>query len=624
MSEALLIDRLDGRRLDPATLTTLVPARYRLASGLTVNGHTRLAAGEVLLDDGSGRWCAGAQTLTLSHPLPADTGDYSLALDALAAIDAQTDLAGNRLPGPLLPAELGRHDEESRLETVLEAVFARGHLETIAVRPRLGMRYDTALLPVERAHRLEGSFQRHLAAHSECWASRTLSGIVPKRVLARISEDEADRYEHRVYARLLERLEHTLLIRLKRLLALRRNLARGLEFERSDEVDYRLRADICRVWGESHTGVDGNALRTANDTRIERLQHWLRRLRRLRSGDLYHAVPRTAQIGLTLKPTNLLQHDPHYRALRQLWDAWLTASTGERERPVQILQRRRDDQARHERYVGLLLLRAVKNLNFELTMTDATRGTAQRSGGGETLSLELSNHDWHVTCDGQRLVLVPAVVAVDDAAVHDWVTPAASGSALRVPCVLQAAETLQVGDPCTRLTPGAAPLPLSPLDLYAEEAMTALLAGWLWQQRIAGYGERFMRLPAAVRGAWPEDISSSGAMLGRYPNDVARNRLLEAIDRHASVELRERIKRRLRQLAALSRCPECTKRASVFTPEAHGFYARCDCGCVWLLRDGCFELRWVDRPEAGFAQLGRRRLSVPAPPPPAARGRTSG
>ena len=55
MSEALLIDRLDGRRLDPATLTTLVPARYRLASGLTVNGHTRLAAGEVLLDDGSGR-----------------------------------------------------------------------------------------------------------------------------------------------------------------------------------------------------------------------------------------------------------------------------------------------------------------------------------------------------------------------------------------------------------------------------------------------------------------------------------------------------------------------------------------------------------------------------------------
>lgn len=604
---SVLIDRLGGGPPDPAK--PLLPARCRLTADLVVNGHTRLGAGEVLLEDGSGQWRFDppASARACGHT-PRDA-ELALALEAVATIDRKTDAAAGHLPSPLLPAEVVCLRDADELEIALDEVFARGHLETIDRHPRLTMRYDTTLLPIERAKRLDAGFQRHLAAHSECWASRTLSGIVPKRVLARISEDEADRYEHRVYARLLDRLERTLGLRLARLRALDRSLAQGLDFEGSECVDYRLLHDICSVWGEAQDGIDCGEQRRSNAGRIEHLERRLQRLRRLRSGALYAAIARSAEVGLSLKPTNLLQHDPHYRALQRLWNAWLEASSAERERPRQVLERRCAEQAAYERYVGLLLRRGLRAFGFELEASDELRLTARHDDWQETVTVRCHQHDWQLECAGRQLVLVPAAIALDADAHPQWRTCVQPDGTLRVPCVLRTPSQDRDG-PDARLAAGAAALTLSPLEIYAEETVITLLAGWLWQARVAGYGEVFGRLPQAVCAAWPEPIADDRAVLTRVPDAAARSRLEAALATHANAKLRERINARLRQLQALDACPDCRKPARRFSPQDGGFHARCDCGCVWQLRDGRFALMRADPSQAGFARLGRRRLDV--------------
>ena len=75
----------------------------------------------------------------------------------------------------------------------------------------MDLRYEETVTEVSRARRLsQWNVYTHLASHSECWQRQTLSGIQPKRVLARFSEDDYAIYENRVYARLLDSLDNYL------------------------------------------------------------------------------------------------------------------------------------------------------------------------------------------------------------------------------------------------------------------------------------------------------------------------------------------------------------------------------------------------------------------------------
>ena len=89
----------------------------------------------------------------------------------------------------------------------------------------------------------------HLASHSECWQRQTLSGVIPKKVLARFSEDDYGIYENRVYARLLDKIERHLQRRLSALKSLQATLDQALKFYQSEDVDFRLSHEVCRLWG---------------------------------------------------------------------------------------------------------------------------------------------------------------------------------------------------------------------------------------------------------------------------------------------------------------------------------------------------------------------------------------
>ncbi|AGA89740.1 hypothetical protein Thimo_0909 [Thioflavicoccus mobilis 8321] len=624
MTGPRVLDRLDGQRRQAGDDAPLLEGRWLLEQSVRQNGHTEFLVGDLLLHDGTAGLRLGTTEAVFRRPRlsDADSSDYQLALDAIAAIDDRTNLVKGELPSPLLPAELGEQSKPTQLDELLDEVFERGHLDAIATRPRLSMRYETELLPVDRARRLDTSFQRHLAAHSECWTARTLSGVVPKTVLARVSEDDPDIYEHRVYARLLDHLERYLRGRIVKLSGIAARYQQGLEFNNSEDVDWRLRRDICGVWGEAVSTGEADKLLGRNREQLAHLERWLKRIRALKGrrikgfdgGSLYLAIPRGAQVGLSLVPTNLLQHDAHYRQLRQLWAAWLSATAAERERPVQVLARRRADEDRYERYIGLLLARALQSMRLQVEWLSAVSARAICNRWDDAVSLENRGHTWRIGMNGHRLVLVPSAAAVDADTAAEWATRTLDeGREVRVPCFLHTPECMVSLPPPEHLVAGHPALRLSPLDLYAEEKVHALVAAWLWQRRLAGHGEVFQRLPTAVAAAWPETVldQRNGHTLCRPVSDTAWQCLREALEQHALPQLRDQIANRRMQLDRLAQCPECSCTDATFEPLPSGFFARCDCGCRWELRDGNFRLTRVNGESQNFATLGHRWLQVP-------------
>jgi hypothetical protein len=628
MNSLRLRDRLDdSQRTLPMSKAELVAGRWILEEAATYNSHTRLQAGDLVLDDGSFNLLLGDSDIVVQRPqlMDEERKDYEQAVNALGAIDAKTDLAAGRWPSPLLPSELGKQSAATNLESLLSEVFKKYYLDVIATQPKVSMRYDTELLAVDRARRLDSGFQRHLAAHSECWASRTLSGVIPKAVLARISNDDADIYEHRVYARLLDHLERYLEDRIRGLESINRRIAKALNFGNSESVDYRLREAICNVWGEAVSASDAsNILDRNNDYLKNHLRPWLKRIRELKTkrvrsfetGSLYAAIPRDAQVGLNLMPTNLLQHDSHYRQLRLLWQVWLAATASERERPFQILERRQAEQACYERYIGLLLVRALRALKFEVKMADAERGEAGHMGWGEQMSISFFGHAWNLNMGERRLMLVPAAVALDSTITEQWTTRLLrDGKELRIPCVLQLGSDVDTLSPSVRLSDKAPALQLTPLDLYTEEVMIAFLSSWLWQQRVRDYGESFPRLPSAVIAAWPDagtGNSSKRSLRKRLTEDQWKV-LKSPLEQHIhDPELRNRITARKTQLDKLACCPGCNQPTEIFEPDdRNGFFARCNCGCEWRLSHDQFQVSRRNWSTPAFETLGRQWLDIP-------------
>ena len=160
----------------------------------------------------------------------------------------------------------------------------------------------------------------HLASHSECWQRQTLSGVVPKKVKARFSEDDYQIYENRVFSRLIDKLHRHLHSRIRTVEQLQQTLNDALGFENnSDAVNYRVSQKSARS-GENlrcgchvaSSGVVGKHLTS--------LRAMLQSITSLRQSGLYLMIPRHAQVGAALHRTNILNHDAHYRHLAILWD----------------------------------------------------------------------------------------------------------------------------------------------------------------------------------------------------------------------------------------------------------------------------------------------------------------
>ncbi len=369
-------DLLTGKEVDLPS-DAIPSGRYRVTEACLLNGEVKLSRGAILWRTGQGTASLAPEnqpnrrvSMRFAHAPGQSTAHDVIDLSIVAVVESwspEVDTAN--LPSPLLPAVLRDRMELMFPEPDLERALATGQWDEISVRPRLDMHYVPETLPVARAKRVQASAVEHLSQHSELWARRSIIGVVPSKVLTRVSEDDYVIYENVVFARLLDSCAYWLNGRIAEVRAIADGQSTAIQFEKSDERHRLLIKRICALWGEAWFS-EAEGTQATRET-LERLEQMRSHVERLRRAGVYKRIPPSAKVPLRLRPTNIFQYDRRYRELRPLWDAFASASTTDR---ASESERYQSVAARHtsfRNYVLLLLCHALRDMG-------ATRITGTR------------------------------------------------------------------------------------------------------------------------------------------------------------------------------------------------------------------------------------------------------
>lgn len=258
---------------------------------------------------------------------------------------------------PRLSEELHLFDLEKELKERLV------HLQTVCQSPREQLETVTERVPVGRARKLSSRASEHLAAHPEDWEHRSLFALVPRHVLSEMPEENLNIYENRVAARLIDRLERYLRMRIRRVRTLQKTLQVAHDFTsdvRNGSPVFIER--VTRLWGEAFELDTGEEMRNAQDT-LETLLRLRKSLQRLHRSKLYDAVPRTAPVEDQLEPTNLLTEHQHYRHVGLLWRHLLQTEEGAPE-PNEHHQKMQGLAQAYEAFTLMLVCRTLYDRGF--------------------------------------------------------------------------------------------------------------------------------------------------------------------------------------------------------------------------------------------------------------------
>lgn len=298
---------------------------------------------------------------------------------------------------PLVP---GISDEVDLLELERATRLNLGHIETICRRPRAHLHVEVERVPVSRARRIPASAATFLASHTADWDGRLIRGIRPKRVLAEVRLDELDIYENRVAARLID---HLVAHMHRRIRVLRRLLKVFQEKEDYSATlqgsTYQRTRRMSALWGETVNASEGRRKAEASLQELQELSH---KLAGLMGSALYGGVPRRAFVPTTLRSTNILVNDAHYRRVADVWRTWASTGEGDLLSPVQLHAEAQRLCRGMDAFAMLLMLRALASLEY----APDDVADAQTVRRGVDLALRHGDHEIELQwCDDGTLVV---------------------------------------------------------------------------------------------------------------------------------------------------------------------------------------------------------------------------
>lgn len=584
------------------------PGRFQMLAPCTLNGHALLQKGDILWGDGHIKCVLSGDRAERSFALTASAlagGSPNPLIDE--AVGAVTDqLATGELPSPIMPSQLEKHVGLLDFERMLEALLDAGHLQSISQRPRLDMRYDVEVLPVSRARRLAADALTTLASNSQDWSRRRITGIIPARLKALVSEDEHAIYENVVFARLVDRVLTLLRTRINEVSQLLEKHQQAKLLSNAQQLDRRLREAICALWGQSfadNPDAGKRALET-HDT-LTKLQG---KIRQLKHGELYKQIPQKLNLPAALRNTNILQHDPRYRHLRPIW--LLAHSGAEREvkTPQQKFKAAREAGQRYATYVELLIRRVLCTsvlMKWDDVRRVAAFGPWELRLTCEQGSCSLELFDGKISVDQLTMVAgwhgrLKWEEQRDNYYVffcHDS-EPTDSG----------------FGDASV----------LHPLQFYSVERTQLAIEKWLLKQVLGRYPFHVTPVPAdlqaAIFAAAGTRVEKAGHGL-RFFKALMPNVQLEveaAVERNFANELtKKKLLESLRLAHLLELCRVCghNVKPSDFHGSMHGFRADCgNCGAHWKLKVSSGTSIYAEyrtgRAARPFAEVGCRELAI--------------
>ena len=294
-----LIDRLTQQSLQAEELLHLdaiVPERYVLLEQDEQIQSVMIPKFSFLFADGGTIRLNSSKTLHTYIPDITLTITESIKYISELVKACCLEASFQSLPNPLVPNSVFNAETKLKpLEKMLQDVIEKGHLHHIAYNPRMDMRYDEELVDVSRAKKISNNAHRYLAGHSETWQQRSLVGIRPKKVLAKVSDDELLIYENKVFAQLLDKLRFYVASRLNDLLQQQANLQAALNLEDSSDTYYKLRNQLCEIWAENLTTDETESILSQLDETILYNQQLLSTIKILQSSGLYVQIPPASQ-----------------------------------------------------------------------------------------------------------------------------------------------------------------------------------------------------------------------------------------------------------------------------------------------------------------------------------------
>lgn len=256
--------------------------------------------------------------------------------------------------------DLGRHPLELAIKEYLP------YLRNVFHRPIRHLRIDTESVLTAKARRLAKAAPDYLAAHPEDWDGRTVLGVKPKRVLAKVRQEELDIYENRLAVRLVDHLSLFLARRIRRLREIEGMLAAVGDFGQQLRGSHWLQNRVSRLWGD--TMQSSRCLHVARE-----LQKNLTQLRVQLLGmmdtELYENVPRRARIAGQIRMTNILRNDANYRFVAILWQTWFELAGEKPETDADFYRRMQRVHERHAQVSTMYVVKALAQLGF----TEVTR-----------------------------------------------------------------------------------------------------------------------------------------------------------------------------------------------------------------------------------------------------------
>ncbi|WP_213956744.1 MULTISPECIES: hypothetical protein [unclassified Variovorax] len=599
-------DRYSGAEADLPDI--VVPGRFQVLAPCTLNGHALMNKGDILWGDGNVK-CAltgdrADRTFAPAANWPAGVSPNALVDEAVGAVTDQ--LETGELPSPIMPSQLEKHFDLLDFERLLADLLDAGHLQSISQRPRLDMRYDVEVLPVSRARRPAPDALTALASNSQDWSRRRITGIVPARLKALVSEDEHAIYENVVFARLVDRVLTLLRARIHDALQLLEKHQEAKLLSDAQQLDRRLRQDLCTLWGQSF--VDNPEAGTRAHETYEALIKLHRKVKQLQHKGLYTQIPRKSNLPIALRNTNILQHDPHYRHLRPIWLLAHAGADREVKTPHQKFEAAKAVGERYVTYVELLVRRAL--FASELVKWDdvgrkATFGPWELRLAGQMGGCHLELFDGETSVD--QLTIVAGWQGR-----LNWADQRDNYYVFF--CHDSEATADGSGDASV----------LHPLQFYSVERVRLAIEKWLLKQVLSRYPFRVTPLPAdlqtAIFAAAGDRAQKAGhgirfcellkpdvqfeveaAVRGSTANELTKKKLLES----------------LKLAHVLGTCRACghSISPSAFHGSDHGFWANCgECGAHWTLRiphgTGAKAEYLTGKVSRPFAEVGCRELTV--------------
>ncbi|KAB1513273.1 hypothetical protein [Photobacterium damselae] len=567
----MLIDRVTSKRVQPNEVACIQSGRYVLiGKEFDDNYEQSLILEPSIPAKVEGKFSSEVGFAQLSDELFTNDDilraeqQLKVIYDAIYQINAKFDASDLKRFSHFLPPEVSKNITPNELDIGIEEAFSNGVLFQINSSPRMSMRYDTELLPTSRVKRYANNYQAHLVAHSECWQQRTIVGIVPKKLMAKVSEDEVAIYENIVYVRLIDNLFNYLTMYQLRLEEIVIFIGKFGALD-SGNKDHRYITQLTQDWGRAYEDSDETMeqLQVQTESTLEKVKSSIRKLSQLRSDKLYQAIPRTAKVPMELKQTNILVHDKNYRRAAKLWRIWLKNANTDRLSPQKLLEQKQRNFIQYQSYVDQTLRQVFVNLGWSLTK--ASKGYKLNHDNNFGLELEHSNKgEWRLV---RKDSVIARVVALSEPLVEDITqSELAAGEFLICPENSTISENDNV-------------IVISPIELHGKEILAGKLQQQILKVIIREYLTDFkVKLPTAIDELYQGkfDYRLSEKELG-----IAR--------KHANTELYDEIVTKSHISKYLKQCPVCSQHAhesNIQQTSKDYFKASCrnkECKATWTL-----------------------------------------